>query len=167
LEVTDDTVRFGAFVLAHCAAIAATNEPGDLICPFAIYEQAGQRQVVNFEAESQDAAVTAGWEHFEQAKASADYWALGREGYFTFPDGRSDVLVVSVWKRGMEQPMALLHRFTPTSEGPFKLRGPTEANIGESLFTQPEHPFLTKAVTEGIANHPKGGQWDSWRVRDA
>jgi hypothetical protein len=165
VEITDDIVEFGAFVLAHCAAIAATNEPGNLICPFAVFVRDGNREIVDFESGSQDEAVSMGWEHFEQSQDSVDYWALGREGYFTFSEGKSDVLVVSVWKREMAEPFTMLQRFTPAGEEEFSLKGPTEFLVEQQLLAEPTHPFLLTAVTAGIARHPKGGLWSSW-VKD-
>ena len=162
VEISDDAVQFGAFVLAHCAAIAASNEPGDLICPFAVFVKDGQRQSVHFESDTQDEAVEKGWNHFEQCKGSVEYWAFGREGYYTFSEGRWDVLVTSVWKAGMSDPITLLHRFTPTSQGAFRLKGKTEVLIDQQLFSQPDHPFFEKAVAKGIASHPKGQLWSSW-----
>jgi hypothetical protein len=162
VELSDDTVRFGAFVLAHCAAIAATNEPGDLICPFAVFTENGHRRSVDFESQTQDEAVAKGWIHFEQVAENVEYWALGREGFYNFADGRADVLVVTAWKQGMESAFTLLHRFRPTSTGAFQLVGSTELLINGVLFTQPDHPFLTKAIQEGIASHPKGALWETW-----
>ena len=162
VEISDDAVRFGAFVLAQCAAIAATNAPGDLICPFAVFVKDGQRQSIDFESDTQDEAVEKGWDHFNRYHDSVEYWAFGREGYFTFPDGRSDVLVTSVWRPGMSDPITFLHRFAPTSQGAFRLKGKTEVLIDDQFFSQPEHPFFEKALAEGIASHPKGRLWSTW-----
>lgn len=167
MEIPDDAVRFGAFVLAHCAAIAATNEPGDLICPFAVFVESGRRQSVAFEAETQADAVSKGWEHFEQVADMVEYWALGREGFYTFADGKFDVLVVTAWKQGMERSFTLMHRFRPGVEGRFQLLGEAELVLDGILFSQPDHPFLTKAVREGIASHPEGDQWARWKCGDA
>ena len=162
MELSSDVVSFGAFVLAHCAAIAAGNEQGELICPFAVVIKDGHRQSVDFEADSQADAMSKGWEHFEHVAAEVDYWALGREGYYAFADGKSDVLVVTAWKQGMERSFTLMHRFRPSGSDSFQLFGRPELIIDGNLFSQPDHPFFAMAIADGIANHPKGHLWKVW-----
>lgn len=158
-----DAIEFGGFVLAHCAAIAATNEPGDLICPFAIVTKGENRQVIDFESETQQEAIAKGWASLDEWRDSIDLWGFGREGLLS--DGSSqkvDVLSVSVWKPGMSEAINMFQRFSPPSAGAFYLFGPTEFSINGQAADQSSESQLQNWLMTGILRHPHGGKWSGW-----
>jgi hypothetical protein len=61
----EEAVSFGGIVLAHVEWVIAELEDGSLLCPIAIFERAGEREVIAFEADTQTEAV-------ERGKASSD-----------------------------------------------------------------------------------------------
>jgi hypothetical protein len=160
---SSDVVEFGGFVLAHCAAIAATNEPGDLICPFAIVAKGENRQVIDFESETQQEAVQKGWASLDEWREHIDAWGFGREGLLS--DGSShkvDVLCVSVWKPGMSEAVNLFQRFTPTLAGAFFLFGPVEFSINGRAPDASTATKLQSWLMTGILRHPHGAKWTQW-----
>jgi hypothetical protein len=159
-----EVIEFGGFVLAHCAAIAAGNEPGDLICPFAVITKGENRQAIDFESETQEEAVAKGWASLDQWRDEIDFWGFGREGLFN--DGsekKVDVLVVSVWTRGMNEAINIFHRFSSTTTGEFFLFGPAEFSIDGQLVGGVERENLMRSLEVGILRHPRGTTWPQWR----
>jgi hypothetical protein len=55
----DDALRFGGLVMAHAAYVASDLAKGDLVCPFAVIESGGVREVVTFESDSQLESISA------------------------------------------------------------------------------------------------------------
>jgi hypothetical protein len=145
--------------MAHAAAVASVLEPGQLICPFAVLAKDGNRQSLAFEAETQDEAVALGWESLEKYKDRFDIWALAREGLVSAPNGKEDVLVVATWTRGMAEAAVFTQGFLPIAKGGFRLLGPI------AVRAQPESalPRIRELFYAGIAKHPKGHLWQSWR----
>jgi hypothetical protein len=166
LSPTERAVRFGGMVLAHAAFIASDLPQGELICPFAILTKDDRRQVVPFEAESQAEAVENGKASLAEFKDHIDYWGFGREGLWSEPDAtdKADVLIVSTWTHGMEEPVNLLQRFRPAATGQFLLLGPVEIVIGGQVLSPDMAAPLLALVSDGIAMHPSQVPWASWLV---
>lgn len=159
----NEVIEFGGFVLAHCAAIAATNEPGDLICPFAIVTKGENREVIDFESETQQEAIEKGWASLNEWREAIDLWGFGREGLLS--DGisqKTDVLSVSVWKPGMSEVVNMFQRFSPTSAGAFFLFGPTEFSINGRAAEEASEREMRGWLMAGILRHPHGGKWSGW-----
>jgi hypothetical protein len=146
-------------VMAHAAVIASVLEPGQLICPFAVLAKDGNRESLEFEAESQEKAVALGWESLEKYKDHFDVWAFAREGLVSGPNGKEDVLVVATWTHGMGEPVVFTQGFLPIAKGGFSLVGPVVVE------GQPETdlPRIRELFYAGIDKHPKGHLWASWR----
>jgi hypothetical protein len=145
--------------MAHAAVIASVLEPGELICPFVVLTNDEDRQSLEFEAATQDQAVSLGWESLEKCRDTIDKWAFAREGLMSERSGmKVDVLVVAVWAHGMAEPAIFSHRFQPADNGGFALLGPL------MVQDQPgtELDRISKFFLAGIAQHPKGNQWSSW-----
>jgi len=159
----NDVIEFGGFVLAHCAAIAAASGPGDLICPFAVVTKGENRQVVDFESETQQEAIEKGWASLDEWREMIDLWGFGREGLLS--DGSSqkvDVLSVSVWEPGMSEVVNMFQRFSPTSAGAFYLFGPTEFSINGQAPDGSIEGKLQGWLMTGILRHPHGVKWSTW-----
>lgn len=166
LSPTDRAVRFGGMVLAHAALIASDLPAGELICPFAIITKDDRRQVVPFEAESQAEAVENGKASLSELKDQIDYWSFGREGLWSDPDAtdKTDVLIVSTWTHGMEEPVTLMQRFRPSATGQFLLIGAVDIVIDGHVLTPDKAGPLRALVSDGIALHPSEVPWASWLV---
>src|SRR5690606_13568843 len=95
--------RFGGFAMAHAALVASGLEEGELVCPFAIVEKEGRREVLDFEAETQVEGIEFGKASLHQQDPGTDAWAFAREGLMSQPGSpdKQDVLLVSAWAPGL------------------------------------------------------------------
>jgi hypothetical protein len=160
-----DTVRFGGMVLAHAAWIASDLEDGSLICPFAIIETAGERKVITFESDSQAESIERGKASFEEYRDKVGFWSFAREGLLSYVGGdqpKVDVLSVSAWKVGLEEPIILQQCFVPKATGVFKLIGPLTISIYGMIPPEPTQTKLQVIALEGIKQHPHGELWTTW-----
>ena len=166
LSPTERAVRFGGMVLAHAAFIASDLPEGELICPFAIVTKDDRREVVPFEAESQAEAVENGKASLAEFKDQMDFWGLGREGLWSEPDApeKTDVLIVSTWTHGMEEPVILMQRFRPAATGQFVLLGAVDIVVGGHVLPSDKAGPLRALVSDGIGMHPSDVPWASWLV---
>jgi hypothetical protein len=156
----DEILRHAGFVMAHAAAIASVLKPGELICPFAVITKGeNNRQSIEFEAATQDEAVSQGWSSLEKYKEYFDLWAFAREGLAKGEHGKDDVLLVAAWSHGMAEPVVFTQCFIPASKGGFALCGPV-AILGNNYDDDLER--IKQMFSEGIAEHPKGNRWASW-----
>lgn len=173
VTLPEDAAEFAGLVLAHCASIASSLEPGQLICPFAVIQTDEGRTSVDFPSDTQQEALTKGWAHLEDSKGHVLYWALGREEYINESENRIDALAVSVWKPGMAQPVHFLQRFIPVASGAFRLFGALEMAVeppghsGRVLLQGAWRDIFESHLRCGIASHPKGGRWIEWSKHDA
>jgi hypothetical protein len=151
-------LRHAGLVMTQVASIASVLEDGELVCPFAVIAKGENRQSIEFEALSQDEAVSEGWASLEKYKDRLDLWAFAREGLIIGPHGKEDVLLVAAWTHGMLEPVVFLQRFLPRAKGGFALVGAIVAQ------DQPEAELnrIADAFMEGVREHPKGHLWDSW-----
>ena len=157
-RIPDNVARHAGLVMTQAASIASVLEVGDLICPFAVVTKDENRQSIEFEAATQDEAVSKGWDSFATLKDKVDIWSLAREGLQRGPDGKEDVLVVAAWTHGMQEPAVFTQRFVPKANGEFGLLGP----IGIRDQPSSELERIAAGFSEGIRDHPKGHLWGSW-----
>jgi hypothetical protein len=158
------SIELGGFVLAHCALIIDAMQPGELICPFIVLQKGKNRQMVNFESDSQEESVQHGWASREKYKSTVDLWAFGREGLYGLESSaeRSDVLVVSVWSSAADSTISLMQRFIPKKTGTFSLFGPVEIVSEKTELAASERDQLQRTVMKGVLKHPQGAQWHRW-----
>jgi hypothetical protein len=157
-RVPDDVARHAGLVMTQAASIASVLEVGELICPFAVIAKGENRQSIEFEAATQEEAVSKGWDSFTTLKDQVDIWSLAREGLERHPDGLADVLVVVAWTHGMLEPVVFTQRFSPRAKGEFSLLGP----IAIQGQPSPELDRIAACFSEGIEAHPKGHLWATW-----
>jgi len=163
----DDAVRFGGMVLAHAAWIASDLEDGSLVCPFAIIQTGSEREVVAFESDSQAESVERGKASFEDYKERVEFWSFAREGLLLHVGGdepKVDVLTVSAWRQGLDEPVILRQRFHPRMKGSFKLVGPIEVAIHGMIPPEPTRSTLGLIAIQGVKQHPHGELWATWTV---
>ena len=160
-----EAVRFGGMVLAHAALIASDLEDGSLVCPFVIIETAGDRKVITFESDSQAESIERGKASFHEYKNKVGFWSFAREGLLSSVGSdqpKVDVLSVSVWKVGLEEPIILQQCFVPKSTGVFKLIGSLTISVHGMIPPEPTQTKLQMIALEGIKQHPHGELWVSW-----
>ncbi len=159
----EEAAYHAGFAMAHAIAVASTLQQGELICPFVIVSSDGERRSEEFEAETQDDAVSLAWSSFERYKERVDSWALAREGLRSRDGSKHDVLVVAAWAAGMSEPLVFVQEFRPKGKGGFSLVGALEVpDLPESALTPVGHNFFL-----GIDDHPKAHLWKDSRANDA
>jgi hypothetical protein len=156
--VPDIVLRHAGLVMTQAASIASVLESGELICPFAVITKGENRQSIEFEAASQDEAVSEGWASLGKYEEHLDLWAFAREGLINGAEGKEDVLLVAAWAHGMAKPVIFLQRFLPRGRGGFALVGPIVAQDQPAT----ELGRIADAFMEGVREHPKGHLWPSW-----
>lgn len=165
LSPVEIAARFGGFVMAHAALVASDLEEGELVCPFAVIEQAGKRKVMNFEADTQDQAVAQGRASLQQLEAGTTAWAFAHEGLMSTPgaDTQQDVLLVSAWAPGIEEPLLLIQAFNPAPNGGFALVGELEIEVDGSAPAPHVQAVLQAEAMIGVGMHPRNVPWEAWR----
>jgi hypothetical protein len=160
--VPRQAVEFAGFVLMHCALIADNNRGGELVCPFAVVEADGERLVIEFEADTQEAAIDQGWASLGHWMSSANGWALGREGLYRPGDG-VDAMAVTVWVPGMATPATAIQKFGRDGEHALYLIGSPELIVHGPATAQPVGDWERADLLKGIALHPHGERWARWQ----
>lgn len=164
--VAEDVLELAGFVLVHCALVADGNREGELICPFAVIQDQEGRDVVHFEADTQEEAVSLGWASLNEAQSNKLSWAFGREGVFRERDGTGiDVLTVSVWTPGAGDLYSLVQRFGRSEDQAIHLIGVTEVFRHDEGTATPVERWSGAALDRGIALHPRGSAWPAWRAQ--
>jgi len=165
MALFEDAVRFGGLVMAHTAYVASDLEHGALICPFSVIETEGERQIIAFESDSQAESIERGKASFEDYKNTVELWSLAREGLLSFVgsnEPKQDVLTVSAWKTGLDEPVTLHQCFRPKSSGDFRLIGYLTVSIHGMKPPEPAHSALVSIALEGVRQHPQGKLWEAW-----
>ncbi len=162
----DDALRFGGLALSHAAWIASDLEEGQLICPIAMIEREDVREVIPFEAETQQEAVEQGLQKIREF-TDVDRWTFIREGLMTRQESvpKVDVLRISSWSLGLDEPLTVVQRFSPNWPGPFGLIGSPIVAIHGIVCEEPTQSRLRALVEGGARSHPQGEMWMKWRGR--
>jgi len=99
--IPDSLILLAGFVLAHSAWSVSDLPKGEFLVPLAIVEKTSQRQLLRFEAQTQEQAIAEGKAALAQRQGQLDAWAFGREGLLSGGTGKVDVLTVDAWAKGM------------------------------------------------------------------
>jgi hypothetical protein len=158
-------VLLAGFVLAHAAWSVSDLPKGDLLVPLAIVEKGGKRQLIRYEAETQEQAIAEG--KAEMSKLSAerevDAWAFARENQFKEGDKYVDAISVDAWAKGMKAPITFVQRFQPYASGKFKLLGDPWVVIDGKIQDPPVARDIIAELNRGIQSHPKAAEhWSDW-----
>jgi hypothetical protein len=151
-------VRHAGFVMAHAAVVVSELKADELICPFAVITKGESRQSLEFEAESQDKAVSEAWASLDAHKERIDLWAMAREGLVSTSRCKADVLVVASWGHDMGEAVMFTQRFHGRGRT-FELAGPIEVQAEASAE---ELSTLRSWFHQGINQHPRSALWWVW-----
>jgi hypothetical protein len=163
--VNDLAAVLAGFALAHAAWSASDLPEGELVVPLAFVQQGEGRELMRFEAATQQEAVANGKAAMAAAKAHSDAWAFAREGLFPRDGKKVDVFVVDCWAKGMSAPISFIQQFEPfAARRRFRIIGePMLVVDGEMQSPAAALPVL-KRLREGIHSHPKvASLWSSWQ----
>jgi len=160
----DSVVLLAGFVLAHAAWSVSDLPKGALLVPLAVIETRGQRQLLRFEAQTQEQSIAEAKATIATRQGQLDAWAFVREGLVPEGTGKVDVLTVDAWARGMTRPITFVQKFSPYSSGAFRIKGDASVVVDGKLVEGAEAARLAQRLYEGVSQHPKAGQlWHGWR----
>jgi hypothetical protein len=160
----ESAILLAGFVLAHAAWSVSDLPRGELLVPLAVVEKNGQRQLLRFEAQTQEQAIADGKATLARRQGEFDAWAFGREGLMAEARGKVDVLTVDAWARGMTRPVTFVQRLDRNSSGAFRIKGDPIVVVDGKALEGAEATRLTERLHEGVRQHPKAGQlWQKWR----
>jgi hypothetical protein len=161
---SDLAVLLAGFVLAHCAWSVSDLPKGELLVPLAIVEKNSQRELLRFQAQTQEQAIADGKATLAKRQSELDAWALGREGLMSAGNGKVDVLTIDAWAKGMARPITFVQRFRPGSSGPFRILGDPIVVVEGKALQGAEASRLVNTLYDGVRRHPKAGPlWQEWR----
>lgn len=163
ITVPKRAVEFAGYVLLHCANVADGNRKGELVCPFAIIEEHGDRQVVEFEADTQEEAVERGQASLEDYRDACERWGFAREGVYHANGRNYDVLVATVWIEGMDSTASVVQKFGRDGEGALYLIGAPELISHATEPARHVGDWDRADLLKGIASHPRGDKWVQWQ----
>ncbi len=160
--MTELTAKLLGFIMAHSALIGDSLQPGELLVPYVIIENAGKREVLEFEAETQQIAVQNAENKLKSLIGSVDAWAYSQDGLITLDDGKKqDVFLIKVWVKGLKEPLQAYQMYAPH---PFKLIGNVQIlNYESSGLSLNEATQFERSLREGIHSHKNAAiKWNSW-----
>lgn len=161
MSIPDSVFHLAGFALGHALwNVCDFEDEEEVLCPFAITFDGQQKQLLRFEADSQEEATEQG--HATLATdTSLSEWAFVREGLFPTEDGDIDVLLVEVWNREIDEPVVFAQPFQPAISGEFCLLGAPAVFVGGTACTDDEVLDQLKA---GVLSHQKAAElWSDWQ----
>lgn len=164
MAVYEAATLLAGFVLAHAAWSVSDLPEGQLLVPLVMIKEGSERQLVRFEAETQEEGISKAKEFVLVQKAAASTWAFAREGQINTATGYVDILVVEAWSNGMAEPITFIQPFQPFASGAFKLLGPAVPVVdGSMLSPEASEPHLAE-LYRGVSSHGKAASlWASWQ----
>lgn len=163
--ISEGAVLLAGFVLAHAVWSVSDLPEGELLVPLAVIEADGERQLVRFEAETQEEAIANGKARMVEVQASSSTWALAREGLMRSRDGSAiDVIIVEAWEPGMDEPLTFIQPFQPFATGEFKLLGSAVPVVDGQMLSEEAAPPYLAVLHRGITGHSKVAPlWPTWQ----
>ena len=163
----ESSARLAGFALAHAAWSICDATHGVLLTPLLIVDDAGAREMMRFEASTQDAAIEEGKRAVTRLSPDVDMWAFAREGLLRLrgSEATQDVLVVEFAWLGQEERYAVIQPYEHASGGePFRLPGEPMITCGGELIDAAASKTLWSALNDGARAHPGVTDlWDEWR----
>ena len=156
MTIPDDILLFSGFALAHAAYSISDVPEGELLIPLFIAEHLGKRQVLRFEAATQEEAISAAKPHVDSVDVTLDLWTLSREGSMPVEDGsRLDVISVEASAAVFRHRVIVVQPFRAAYlPGGFGLLGqPVVALDGEEVSAD-TRTRCCQIIEEGFAEHP-------------
>ena len=163
--ISDSLLLLAGFALAHAAWSVSDIPAGELLVPLAVVEKNGVRQLLRFEAKTQEQAIAQAKAALTERRPELDAWVFVREGVMSRGASKVDVLSVDAWAKGMGHPIGFVQELRPYSSGAFRVRGDALAIVDGKTLDRAEGARLVEKLYEGVLQHPKAGQlWPGWRI---
>ena len=163
MAIAESLLLLAGFVFAHATWNISDLQQGELLVPLAIVEKSGQRQLLRFEAATQERAIAEGKVGLKKRENDVDAWAFAREGQLQESGKYVDVLTVESKAKGMTETVIFVQRFQPLYKGRFLLLGEPIISIGGKVVPDEEAKVLLAQLRAGIQSHGKAAElWNQW-----
>lgn len=163
MAIPQALLALAGFAFAHATWSVSDLPSGEMLVPLAIVEQSGLRELLRFEAESQEQAISEGKETLARHEGQFDAWAYAREGQVKEGDRYIDVLTVEAKARGDRASIVFVQRFQPFSSGSFRLLGVPIVAIDGRALPEAEAQSYLAGLYVGIQSHSKAAEhWRDW-----
>lgn len=163
MVIPESLLILAGFVFAHATWNLSDLPKGDLLAPLAIVERSQQRQLLRFEAETQEEAISQGKTTLKEHENELDAWAFAREGQMQEGGKYIDTLTVEAKAKGMPGSIVFVQRFRPFHTGQFKLIGKPMVVIGAKIVSDAEAEIYLEQLHQGIQSHSQAAElWPKW-----
>jgi hypothetical protein len=161
--IPESALLLAGFLLAHSAW--SISDTPDLLVPLAILERSGKRELLRFEAPSQEEAIARGKAKMAALGDDVDFWAFAREGLLNEKGTKIDVLSLDIGGKGFKTRVTIVQRFEPFARRKhFRLLADPEIAIDEVVQDPGKVKDMLEIIRRGIAQHAKVAPlWDGWR----
>lgn len=165
VSVPDPALLLAGFVLAHSAWSVSDLPKGELLVPLAVVERDGKRELIRFEADSQEAAIAEGKAAMARLGDSVEAWAFARDGLLREGGRPVDVITVDFWSKGMKAPGSIVQRYEPfANRGKFKIIGEPMVTVGGVEQQEEDSKQSVSVLLLGIQAHSEvKSLWPSWQ----
>ena len=166
-SLTSDPILLLGFTLAHSAWSVAEAEAEELLCPLAFIERDGNLEVIRFESDTQEGAISKGKEYINLHKENAVVSSFAREGLFPEQNKKVDVLLVECWARNDTKHYGVIQKFLPNEgKGKFRLVDEPILLIDGVIQTEGTASKLKENLELGIKSHSNVAQlWNQWKAK--
>ncbi len=163
MQFDSSLLSLAGFAFGHAVWSVSDLPEGELLVPLALVEKSGQRQLLRFEAESQEEAIAEGKATLAQHEAELDAWAFVREGQIEQRGTVTDVLTVEAKSKGAQVAVVFVQAFRPFASGEFRLLGGPMVVVGGKPLPASQAEPLVAQLVAGVHTHTKAAEsWQEW-----
>ena len=167
-QLSRSALALAGFALAHAAWSISDTDDGELLCPLAVVESAeGERRLMRFEADTQEAAIIAGKKAMQKANSEAAAWAFAREAVWRRMGGDQpgDVLAIDFWATGMSSAATVMQHFNRATNGSrFRIGGVPSLVVNGAQLSANVASASIETIMAGVHAHTAVAElWQTWR----
>jgi hypothetical protein len=162
MAITEPALLLAGFALAHAAW--SISDTTDLLVPLAMLERDGKREVMRFEADTQEEAILRGKAKMAALGEVFDCWAFAREGLLNEKGNKIDVISVDIGVKGTKSQVTIIQRFEPHAKTKhFRFLGDPEIVIDGAVQDSRNVKGILESIRRGVSQHSKVAPlWDGW-----
>lgn len=163
MAISESIVIFAGLVFAHAVWNVSDLPKDELLVPIVMVERSGERELMRFEADTQELAIANAKKWIAKNGDSFDAWVFAREGQVKENGKYVDTISVEARAKGDKETLMIVQRFQPFSKGKFKLLGQSMVGIDGVILDEKASNPLREQLKRGIDSHPKAaGLWKEW-----
>jgi hypothetical protein len=112
------------------------------------------RELIRFEAETQQEAIHSGKAATWRFMRERSIWAFARDGIIREADEPVDAISVELWGPGMESPVLIIQTYEPfAKKRHFKVRGRSRLIVDGQLVSDVNADLALKVGRQGLDSH--------------